>query len=162
MKIFSVTGWFPHCIRGPDVVCRFSDQCVSVYVCEIKHGLVCITNWTVESRSSKQSTLIIISSNRHFLDFLLPVSCQTSQPAAGQEHFRGDICGDSGRLDGRHENLALQGGLLRGQLQLLRHLGQDLHWVRQPQTAHTVSSPAYSRQECLRVYSTPGIWRDPC
>lgn len=46
MKIFSVTGWFPHCIRGPDVVCRFSDQCVSVYVCEIKHGLVCITNWT--------------------------------------------------------------------------------------------------------------------
>lgn len=85
----------------------------------------------------------------------LPLSFQACQLVAGQKQLRSPLSWDSGWLDGWNENFALQGGLLWGQLQLLRHPGQDLHWVRQPQT-HTVSYPAYSCQECLQVPSTRG------
>ncbi len=47
------------------------------------------------------------------------MSFQTGQLVVGQEQFGGSLGGDDGRLDGWNEDLAVQGGLLWGQLQLL-------------------------------------------
>lgn len=52
---------------------------------------------------------------------------QAGQLAAGPQQLGGPLGGNGGRLDGWNENSALQRGLLGGQLQLLRHPGQDLH-----------------------------------
>lgn len=89
-----------------------------------------------------------------------PVTSQAGQLVVGQEQFRGTPNGDGGWLDGWNEDLALQGGLLWGQLQLLWHTGQDLHRVRQPHT-QTHSYSAYSCQQCWQglQWQGPGIWR---
>lgn len=90
-----------------------------------------------------------------------PVSSQAGQLVVGQEQFRSSLRGYDGWLDGWNEDPALQGGLLRGQLQLLWHPGQDLHRVRQPHTQiHT-----HTELLCLfmsAVYTGPQYpWQDP-
>lgn len=90
------------------------------------------------------------------LDYSSPL-CQASQLVVGQKQFRGSLSGNNGRLDGWNEDLALQGGLLWGQLQLLWHTGQNLHRVRQQHTeTHTLGFFAYSCQQCLQGPSIRG------
>lgn len=115
-------------------------------------GVAISSNWFNLNNKDKDHKAVASLS---MFNVTLLLSYQACQLVAGQKQLRSPLCRDSGWLDGWNENFALQGGLLWGQLQLLRHPGQDLHWVRQPQT-HTVSYPAYSCQECLQVPSTRG------
>lgn len=108
-----------------------------------------------ENLTSGSSSLIDMFASP--LTACLFFSCQASQLAVGQKQFRGSLSGNDGRLDGWNEDLALQGGLLWGQLQLLWHTGQNLHRVRQQHTqTHTLGFFAYSCQQCLQGPSIRG------
>lgn len=89
---------------------------------------------------------------------LLSVPSQADQSAAGTtERRRGDIVGHCGGLDGRHEDAALQGGLLWGVLQLMWHHAQDLHRVRCTDThgRHQNTPPPFPW--CTYVPLSPGV-----
>lgn len=82
------------------------------------------------------------------------MSClQASQPVAGQKQFRGSgFSGVFGGLDGWNEDTTVQRSLLWGQLQFLRHLGQDFYRVR-PIHKHTFFYVTYSM--CADYRKTP-------
>lgn len=68
----------------------------------------------------------------HFSPHSLPLllQCQACKPSLGSEQHRHHVS-DHGWLAGDCSDSPLQGGFLWGQLQLVWHLSQDLHRVRE-------------------------------